>query len=53
MCKRSIFNTALSLSISAIIVKIIGVAFKIPLTYILGDTGMGYFNSAYTIYGFL
>ncbi len=38
------------LSISNIIIKIIGLMFKIPLTNIIGDSGMGYFNSAYTIY---
>lgn len=48
----SLMSGALALSISAVIVKIIGVIYKVPLTYMLGDTGMGYFNSAYTIYGF-
>ncbi|MCI8331401.1 MAG: polysaccharide biosynthesis protein [Clostridiales bacterium] len=38
------------LSISNIIIKVIGLMFKIPLTNIIGDSGMGYFNSAYTIY---
>ena len=42
----------LLLSVSVVITKIIGVAFKVPLSYILGDVGMGYFNTAYTIYGF-
>ena len=41
----------ISLSISVIITKILGVAFKVPLSYILGDEGMGYFNTAYAIYG--
>ena len=35
---------------SVIIVKIIGAVFKIPLTNVLHESGMGYFNSAYTIY---
>lgn len=48
----SMIGGTLALSISAIIVKIIGVVYKVPLTYMLGDVGMGYFNSAYTIYGF-
>lgn len=38
------------LLISNLIVKVIGVLFKIPLVSIIGDEGMGYFNSAYTIY---
>ena len=42
----------ISLSISVIITKILGVAFKVPLSYVLGDEGMGYFNTAYAIYGF-
>lgn len=50
--KNTFLSGAISLSISAVIVKIIGVVYKIPLTYLLGDTGMGYFNTAYTIYSF-
>ena len=46
------FKGAASLSISVIITKILGVAFKVPLSYVLGDEGMGYFNTAYAIYGF-
>ncbi len=41
-----------SLALSAVIVKLIGLIYKIPLASILGDEGMGYFNSAYTVYGF-
>ena len=43
-------NGVIILLISNLIVKIIGVMFKIPLVNIIGDEGMGYFNSAYTIY---
>ena len=43
---------AASLSLAVILVKIIGVAYKIPLSYILGDEGMGHFNTAYTVYTF-
>ena len=42
---------AFSLAVSAIIVKVIGLIYKIPLSHLLGGEGMGYFNSAYTIYG--
>ena len=42
---------ALALSLSALMVKILGVLYKVPLSYILGDEGMGYFNSAYSVYG--
>ncbi|MBR6545595.1 MAG: oligosaccharide flippase family protein, partial [Clostridia bacterium] len=41
------------LSLASLSVKIIGLCFKIPLSHLLGDEGMGYFNSAYTIYGWL
>ena len=43
-------NGVLILTISNIIVKAIGLLFKIPLHEYLGDVGMGYFNAAYTIY---
>ena len=48
----SLFDGALTLTVAALAVKIIGVIYKIPLSYILGDGGMGYFNTAYTVYGF-
>ena len=38
------------LMISNIIVKLIGVLFKIPLHNLLGDAGMGYFNAAYSVF---
>lgn len=40
----------LVLMISNIIVKVIGVLFKIPLHDLLKDSGMGYFNAAYTLF---
>ena len=42
---------ALYLTVSALVVKILGMIYKIPLAQILAEEGMGYFNSAYTIYG--
>ena len=50
--KESFINGALWLSVSAIILKIIGLIYKIPISYLLGDEGMGIFNSAYTVYTF-
>lgn len=38
------------LTFSNITVKVIGMLFKVPISYILTDEGMGYFNVAYTIY---
>ena len=42
----------LSLTVSSLVVKLLGLIYKIPLASILGDEGMGYFNSAYTVYAF-
>lgn len=41
------------LGLSAIVVKIIGLVYKIPMLRLLGSEGMGYFNSAYEIYAML
>ena len=40
----------LVLTVSGLLVKIFGLMFKIPMNYIVGDTGMGYYNSAYSVY---
>ncbi len=49
---KKILSGAAWLGISAIILKLIGLIYKIPMSYLLGDEGMGYFNSAYTVYTF-
>ncbi len=49
----SFLSGVLVLSVSTIIVKIIGLAYKIPMLSFLGAEGMGYFNSAYEIYALL
>ena len=49
---RGILGGTLSLTVSTVIVKLLGVLYKIPLAHLLGDEGMGYFNSAYTVYAF-
>ena len=38
------------LTLSAMIVKVIGLLYKIPLLSYLGTEGMGYFNTAYELY---
>lgn len=43
----------LTLTLSTVIVKIIGLVYKIPMLTLLGGEGMGYFNSAYEIYALL
>ncbi len=50
--KDSLMKGAFSLTLSVIIVKVIGYIYKVPLSHIMGDEGMGYFNSAYTIFAF-
>ena len=46
----SFMHGAIILLIANIAVKLIGAVFKIPLTYILGEEGMGYFSTAYQVY---
>lgn len=41
------------LSFSTVLVKILGLVYKIPMLSYLGTEGMGYFNSAYEIYALL
>ena len=48
--KQSFFKGAFILSVAALIVKLLGAIFKIPLANILGGDGMGYFSTAYDIY---
>ena len=43
---------ALMLTVTTLLVKIFGLIYKVPLSYILSDEGMGYFNSAYSVYSF-
>lgn len=40
----------LLLVFAAVISKVAGLLFKIPLTALIGEVGMGYFNSAYTLF---
>ena len=49
---KTLYKSAAWLGMSMIILKILGLLYKVPLSYMLGDEGMGYFNSAYTIYTF-
>ena len=50
---QAFLKGAFILVIANVLVKVIGAGFKIPLTYILGEEGMGLFSTAYTIYGLL
>ena len=50
--RETFFSGVMVLTISNLLVKALGMLFKIPMNYIMGDTGMGYYNAAYTIYTF-
>jgi stage V sporulation protein B len=51
--RNSFFSGVIVLTAANLITKIIGLIFKIPLTNMLGNEGMGYFNTAYQIYTWL
>ena len=40
------------LTFSVVLLKVLGLLYKISLSHLLGDEGMGYFNAAYTVYTF-
>ncbi|MBR2848344.1 MAG: polysaccharide biosynthesis protein [Clostridia bacterium] len=44
------FSGVLVLTISNLIIKVIGMLFKIPMSHFVGDEGMGYYSQAYTLY---
>lgn len=48
--KKVFFSGVLLLSLSTLLVKLIGLVYKIPMLSYLGSEGMGYFHSAYEIY---
>lgn len=50
--KKGLLSGAIVLALAGVAVKIIGLIYKIPLTNLIKSEGMGYFNSAYTIYTF-
>jgi len=48
--KRNFIVQASILGIAGIIVRIIGLLYRVPLTQIIGDVGNGYYSQAYNIY---
>ncbi len=50
MKQQSFLKGSLILGISALTAKLLGALFKIPLTNLLGGTGMGYFSCAYGLF---
>ena len=53
MGKKTFLRGAAILGIAGLIVQVMGAIFRIPLTNIIGDDGMGYYQTAYPIYVFL
>ena len=51
--KQNFLTGAAILSLSTIIVKIIGMFYKLPLNAIIGEQGFAYFTAAYDIYSVL
>lgn len=50
---KTFMKGAAILLLANLLVKIIGAGFKIPLTYLLDERGMGLFTTSYTIYTLL
>ena len=50
--KNTFYGAAALLTVTTIVVKIIGAIYKIPLTALLPDEAYGDFNAAYNIYTF-
>ena len=51
--KNMFFSGVIILTVANIINKVIGLLFKIPLTNLIGNQGMGYFNTAYNVYSWI
>lgn len=47
---QSLLNGAIVLAAATLIVKVIGILYKIPLSNMVGAVGRGYFDSAYNLY---
>ncbi len=48
--QQSFLHGALILTLSILIVKVVGMLFKVPLNWIITEEGMGYFGTAYNFY---
>ena len=51
--KSALASGVVILTAANLLVKVIGLVFKIPIQRLIGDEGMGYFNMAYNIYSWL
>ena len=48
--RQGFLHGAVILTVGAILAKVVGALFKIPLTRLIGTEGAGHFNAAYNIY---
>lgn len=48
--QHSFLQGAAILVLSTVLVKILGAVFRIPLANLIGETGMGYYSTAYDLY---
>jgi stage V sporulation protein B len=48
--QKSFASGVMVLTLSVMVVKVMGLVYKIPMLKILGPEGMGYFNAAYELY---
>ncbi|MDR0424359.1 MAG: polysaccharide biosynthesis protein [Clostridiales Family XIII bacterium] len=53
MGKKSFLSGAAILGAAGLLVQVMGAIFRIPLANIIGEIGMGYFQTAYPVYIFL
>lgn len=53
MSKKTFLKGAAILGIAGLVTQILGAVFRIPLANIIGDDGMGYYQTVYPIYIFL
>ncbi|MDR0569675.1 MAG: polysaccharide biosynthesis protein [Clostridiales Family XIII bacterium] len=51
--KKSFLSGAAVLGAAGLMVQVLGAIFRIPLANIIGEVGMGYFQTAYPVYIFL
>lgn len=53
MSKKSFLKGAVILGAAGILVKVLGAFYRIPLVNLIGDEGMGYYQTSYPIYNLL
>ena len=50
---KTFVKGAAILGLAGLMVQVLGAVFRIPLANIIGDEGMGYFQTAYPVYIFI